>query len=194
MGRFGLRVGPVYRACLNTIYGCGLRISAKGRPCKSPMWTVRANPAVGKGNKERRALSEPTLEALRFLKLHYLSQLFSARLNRSPARKARWRWLICARLYQSAKPRGSATARWRAFAAPFLRDTPIGSGGPTALDSGDSGPSQSQHDGDLHSPDRRSAHPTGRAAASTDREPLSRRFLPEVHRAGGGGHFARRRT
>ena len=76
---------PVYRACLNTIYACGLRIS-EGVAVQLPdvdgerkFLRVR-----GKGNKVRQVpLSEPTLESLRaFWKLHRSEPwLFPARLQ-----------------------------------------------------------------------------------------------------------------
>lgn len=80
---------PVYRACLSTIYACGLRISegvavqVGDVDGQSKMLRVR-----GKGNKERQVpLSDPTLECLRaFWKLHRSRPwLFPARLQpRSP--------------------------------------------------------------------------------------------------------------
>jgi len=64
---------PVYRACLGTIYACGLRIS-EGTALQvgnvdSQRMVVRVR---GKGNKERQVpLAQPTLERLRsFWKLH----------------------------------------------------------------------------------------------------------------------------
>ncbi len=64
---------PVYRVCLNTIYGCGLRISEGAAVQVTHVDSERKVLRVrGKGNKDRQVpLSEPTLEALRaFWKLH----------------------------------------------------------------------------------------------------------------------------
>lgn len=76
---------PVYRACLSTIYACGLRISegvaleVDGVDGERKFLRVR-----GKGNKVRQVpLSEPTLESLRaFWKVHRTRPwLFPARLQ-----------------------------------------------------------------------------------------------------------------
>lgn len=76
---------PVYRVCLQTIYGCGLRIS-EGVAVQVP--AVDGERKVlrvrGKGNKERQVpLSEPTLESLRaFWKLHRSEPwMFPARMQ-----------------------------------------------------------------------------------------------------------------
>ena len=64
---------PVYRACLNTIYSCGLRISegvgVQTKDIDAERMVLRVR---GKGNKERQVpLSMSTLESLRqFWKLH----------------------------------------------------------------------------------------------------------------------------
>lgn len=64
---------PIYRVCLSTIYGCGLRISEgtglQVADVDSQRMVLRVR---GKGNKDRQVpLSEPTLESLRTLwKLH----------------------------------------------------------------------------------------------------------------------------
>lgn len=81
---------PVYRACLNTIYACGLRISEGVAVQVSDVDSQRKLLRVrGKGNKVRQVpLSEPTLESLRgFWKLHRSKPwLFPARLQpRSPS-------------------------------------------------------------------------------------------------------------
>jgi integrase/recombinase XerD len=81
---------PVYRVCLNTIYGCGLRISEGVAVQVSHVDSQRMVLQVrGKGNKERQVpLSESTLESLRaFWKLHRSQPwLFPARLQpRSPS-------------------------------------------------------------------------------------------------------------
>lgn len=81
---------PVYRVCLNTIYGCGLRISEGTAVQVSHVDSQRMVLRVrGKGNKERQVpLSESTLESLRaFWKLHRSQPwLFPARLQpRSPS-------------------------------------------------------------------------------------------------------------
>ena len=80
---------PVYRACLNTIYACGLRISEGVAVQVGDVDGQRKMLRVrGKGNKDRQVpLSEPTLESLRgFWKLHRSRPwLFPARLQpRSP--------------------------------------------------------------------------------------------------------------
>lgn len=80
---------PVYRACLSTIYACGLRISEGVAVQVGDVDGQRKVLRVrGKGNKERQVpLSEPTLEFLRgFWKLHRSHPwLFPARLQpRSP--------------------------------------------------------------------------------------------------------------
>jgi integrase/recombinase XerD len=76
---------PVYRACLNTIYACGLRISEGAAVQVQDVDAERKVLRVrGKGNKERQVpLSEPTLESLRaFWKLHRSRPwLFPARLQ-----------------------------------------------------------------------------------------------------------------
>lgn len=81
---------PVYRACLNTIYACGLRISEGVRVQVEDIDGQRKVLRVrGKGNKERQVpLSEQTLESLRgFWKLHRSEPwIFPARLQpRSPS-------------------------------------------------------------------------------------------------------------
>ena len=81
---------PVYRVCLNTIYGCGLRISEGAAVQVEDVDSQRKVLRVrGKGNKDRQVpLSEPTLESLRaFWKLHRSAPwLFPARLQpRSPS-------------------------------------------------------------------------------------------------------------
>jgi integrase/recombinase XerD len=81
---------PVYRACLNTIYACGLRISEGVAVQVGDVDGQRKMLRVrGKGNKDRQVpLSDPTLESLRgFWKLHRSRPwLFPARLQpRSPA-------------------------------------------------------------------------------------------------------------
>ena len=81
---------PVYRACLNTIYGCGLRISEgvalRVEDIDGQRKVLRVR---GKGNKVRQVpLSEPTLDSLRaFWKLHRSEPwIFPARLQpRSPS-------------------------------------------------------------------------------------------------------------
>ena len=76
---------PLYRACLNTIYACGLRISEGSAIQVTDIDGQRKLLRVrGKGNKERQVpLSEATLEALRaFWKLHRSKPwLFPARLQ-----------------------------------------------------------------------------------------------------------------
>lgn len=76
---------PVYRVCLQTIYGCGLRISegvaveVQGIDGERKVLRIR-----GKGNKDRQVpLSEPTLESFRaFWKLHRSQPwLFPARMQ-----------------------------------------------------------------------------------------------------------------
>lgn len=76
---------PVYRACLNTIYACGLRISegvaVRVEDVDGQRKVMRVR---GKGNKDRQVpLSEATLESLRcFWKLHRSTPwLFPARLQ-----------------------------------------------------------------------------------------------------------------
>src|SRR5437667_2944029 len=64
---------PLYRACLSTIYACGLRISEGAAVQVSDVDGQRQLLRVrGKGNKDRQVpLAEPTLELLRaFWKLH----------------------------------------------------------------------------------------------------------------------------
>ena len=64
---------PVYRVCLSTIYGCGLRISEGTRLQVTDVDSERMVLRVrGKGNKDRQVpLGEPTLDSLRTLwKLH----------------------------------------------------------------------------------------------------------------------------
>ena len=64
---------PVYKACLSTIYGCGLRISEGVAVQVTHLDSERKVLRVrGKGNKDRQVpLSEPILESLRaFWKLH----------------------------------------------------------------------------------------------------------------------------
>lgn len=64
---------PIYRVCLSTIYGCGLRISEGTSLQVSDVDSERMVLRVrGKGNKDRQVpLAERTLEALRTLwKLH----------------------------------------------------------------------------------------------------------------------------
>jgi len=80
---------PVYRACLSTIYACGLRISEGVAVQVGDVDGQRKMLRVrGKGNKDRQVpLSDPTLESLRaFWKLHRSRPwLFPARLQpRSP--------------------------------------------------------------------------------------------------------------
>jgi integrase/recombinase XerD len=82
---------PVYRVCLNTIYGCGLRISeAAGLQCSdvdSQRMLLRVR---GKGNKDRYVpLAKPTLESLRALwKMHRSCPwLFPARMQPRSARE-----------------------------------------------------------------------------------------------------------
>lgn len=76
---------PVYRACLSTIYGCGLRISEGVAVQVGDVDGQRKMLRVrGKGNKDRQVpLSDPTLESLRgFWKLHRSRPwLFPARLQ-----------------------------------------------------------------------------------------------------------------
>jgi integrase/recombinase XerD len=76
---------PVYRSCLNTIYGCGLRIGEGVAVQVGEVDGERKFLRVrGKGNKVRQVpLSEPTLESLRaFWKLHRSKPwLFPARLQ-----------------------------------------------------------------------------------------------------------------
>jgi site-specific recombinase XerD len=76
---------PVYRACLNTIYACGLRIGEGVAVQVADVDSERKFLRVlGKGNKVRQVpLSEPTLESLRgFWKLHRSRPwLFPARLQ-----------------------------------------------------------------------------------------------------------------
>lgn len=76
---------PVYRACLSTIYACGLRISEGVAVEVDDVDGERKFLRVrGKGNKVRQVpLSEPTLESLRaFWKLHRTRPwLFPARLQ-----------------------------------------------------------------------------------------------------------------
>jgi integrase/recombinase XerD len=76
---------PVYRACLSTIYACGLRISEGVAVQVGDVDGQRKMLRVrGKGNKDRQVpLSEPTLESLRgFWKLHRSRPwLFPARLQ-----------------------------------------------------------------------------------------------------------------
>ncbi|MGH8280890.1 MAG: tyrosine-type recombinase/integrase [Gammaproteobacteria bacterium] len=76
---------PVYRTCLNTIYGCGLRISEGAAVQLGHIDSERKVLRVrGKGNKDRQVpLSEPTLVGLRtFWKLHRSGPwLFPARLQ-----------------------------------------------------------------------------------------------------------------
>jgi len=77
---------PVYRACLNTIYACGLRISecvaVQVKDIDGPRLILRVR---GKGNKVRQVpLSEATLESLRaFWRAHPHDGpwLFAARLQ-----------------------------------------------------------------------------------------------------------------
>lgn len=81
---------PVYRACLQTIYSCGLRISEGVAVQVGDIDSERGMLRVrGKGNKDRLVpLSESTLENLRaFWKLHRSKPwLFPARLQpRCPA-------------------------------------------------------------------------------------------------------------
>jgi len=80
---------PVYRACLSTIYACGLRISDGVAVQVGDVDGQRKLLRVrGKGNKDRQVpLSDPTLESLRgFWRLHRSQPwLFPARLQpRSP--------------------------------------------------------------------------------------------------------------
>jgi site-specific recombinase XerD len=76
---------PVYRACLNTIYACGLRIGEGVAVQVANIDGERKFLRVrGKGNKVRQVpLSEPTLDSLRaFWKLHRSEPwLFPARLQ-----------------------------------------------------------------------------------------------------------------
>lgn len=76
---------PVYRACLSTIYACGLRISEGVAIQVSDVDGERKFLRVrGKGNKVRQVpVSEPTLELLRtFWKIHRTKPwLFPARLQ-----------------------------------------------------------------------------------------------------------------
>jgi integrase/recombinase XerD len=76
---------PVYRACLSTIYSCGLRISEGVAVQVGDVDAERKFLRVcGKGNKVRQVpLSEPTLESLRaFWRLHRSRPwLFPARLQ-----------------------------------------------------------------------------------------------------------------
>ena len=76
---------PVYRACLSTIYACGLRISEGVAIQVGDVDGERKFLRVrGKGNKVRQVpLSEPTLESLRaFWKVHRTTPwLFPARLQ-----------------------------------------------------------------------------------------------------------------
>lgn len=76
---------PVYRACLNTIYACGLRIGEGVAVQVADVDGERKFLRVrGKGNKDRQVpLSEPTLESLRsFWKSHRSrAWLFPARLQ-----------------------------------------------------------------------------------------------------------------
>lgn len=76
---------PVYRACLNTIYACGLRIGEGAAVQVADVDGERKFLRVrGKGNKVRQVpLSEPTLDWLRaFWKLHRSRPwLFPARLQ-----------------------------------------------------------------------------------------------------------------
>ena len=76
---------PVYRACLSTIYACGLRISEGVAVQVGDVDGQRKMLRVrGKGNKDRQVpLSDPTLESLRaFWKLHRSRPwLFPARLQ-----------------------------------------------------------------------------------------------------------------
>jgi integrase/recombinase XerD len=76
---------PVYRACLNTIYACGLRISEGAAVQVADVDGQRKMLRVrGKGNKDRQVpLSDATLESLRvFWKIHRSRPwLFPARLQ-----------------------------------------------------------------------------------------------------------------
>jgi len=76
---------PVYRACLSTVYACGLRISEGVAVQVGDVDGQRKMLRVrGKGNKDRQVpLSDPTLESLRgFWKLHRSRPwLFPARLQ-----------------------------------------------------------------------------------------------------------------
>jgi integrase/recombinase XerD len=76
---------PVYRACLSTIYACGLRISEGVALRTSQIDSQRMVLRItGKGNKERQVpLTQPTLESLRrFWKIHRSTPwLFPAQLQ-----------------------------------------------------------------------------------------------------------------
>lgn len=76
---------PVYRACLSTIYACGLRISEGVAVQVGDVDGQRKMLRVrGKGNKDRQVpLSEPTLESLRAFWLVHRTKpwLFPARLQ-----------------------------------------------------------------------------------------------------------------
>lgn len=81
---------PLYRACLSTIYACGLRISEGAAVQVGDVDGQRKLLRVrGKGNKERQVpLAEPTLESLRgFWKLHRSQPwLFPARMQPGSAK------------------------------------------------------------------------------------------------------------
>jgi site-specific recombinase XerD len=76
---------PVYRACLSTIYACGLRISEGAALQTSQIDSQRMVLRItGKGNKDRQVpLAPSTLESLRlFWKIHRsVPWLFPARLQ-----------------------------------------------------------------------------------------------------------------
>lgn len=82
---------PVYRACLSTIYACGLRISEGAALQVSQIDSQRMVLRIrGKGNKDRQVpLSQPTLESLRtFWSCHRsLPWLFPARLQPRSTRR-----------------------------------------------------------------------------------------------------------
>jgi integrase/recombinase XerD len=81
---------PVYRACLNTIYACGLRISeGAALPVSAVDGERKVLRVRGKGNKDRQVpLAQTTLESLRAFWLLHRSKpwLFPAQLQpRSPS-------------------------------------------------------------------------------------------------------------
>jgi integrase/recombinase XerD len=126
---------PVYRICLNTIYGCGLRISEGVAVQVADIDGQRKMLRVrGKGNKDRQVpLAEPTLEALRgFWKLHRSTPwLFPARLQPrasqedGPIDLANLRYAFKAALEQSGVPKSATVHSLRHSYATHLLEAGV---------------------------------------------------------------------
>jgi site-specific recombinase XerD len=127
---------PVYRACLSTIYACGLRISEGVALQTSDIDGQRQVLRVrGKGNKDRQVpLSQPTLERLRaFWRLHRQRPwLFPARLQprahgqeEGPISADNLRIAFHAALKQSAIPKAATVHSLRHSYATHLLEAKV---------------------------------------------------------------------